>query len=130
MPDQPGHDQLAVGVDRRPRPHVADRRTAPFFSAGTFFCFAPTNDQISSHWTRVTGRCGRSRRGTSAHAAPSSTSSLTIVFFATPVMRTVARMQLPSTRAATTAVRFALFSLIHNYTICLSGHAIKTFLAG
>ena len=27
------------------------------------------------------------------------------MFFATPVMRTVARIELPSTRAATTAVR-------------------------
>ena len=36
-------------------------------------------------------------------AAASSTSSLTTVFFATPVMRTVARMLLPSQSAATTA---------------------------
>jgi len=34
-----------------------------------------------------------------------------MVFFATPVMRTVARMLLPSTNAATTRIRSAVLSL-------------------
>jgi hypothetical protein len=38
----------------------------------------------------------------SEHAAPSSTSSFDTVFLAMPVMRAVERIELPSTRAATT----------------------------
>src|ERR1700690_4633412 len=68
----------------------------------TFFCLAPTKDQISSTWTRLQERFTRVLFMYSEQAAPSSTSSFAIVFLATPVMRTVARIELPSTSAATT----------------------------
>src|SRR6266540_1564704 len=45
------------------------------------------------------------------HAHPRSASSLSTVFFATPVMRTVERIELPSTRAAITRTRFSVLSL-------------------
>jgi hypothetical protein len=48
------------------------------------------------------------RRWNEAHAAPRSASSLTIVFFATPVMRTVERIEFPSTSAAKTAICVSL----------------------
>jgi hypothetical protein len=44
-------------------------------------------------------------------AAPSSRISLLIVFLLTPVMRTVERIEQPSTRALTTATRLAVLSL-------------------
>jgi hypothetical protein len=49
--DVPAGDKLGFSVNRRPRPNVAP--AFAFFSAGTFLSFAPTKDQISSHWTRL-----------------------------------------------------------------------------
>ena len=62
-----------------PRPHVAP---LALLVSGTFFCFAPTNAQISSHWTRSqaghasTGPGGRSRRCPCRPGASSPCSSL------------------------------------------------------
>src|SRR3954467_8922739 len=61
----------------------------------------------------------------SAHAVPRSTSNLVIVFFATPVMRTVARMLLPSTSAATTAARFSVLRTFAILTIMLDRLGIR-----
>src|ERR1017187_2743617 len=71
-------------------------------AAGIFLSFGQANDQISSHCTRLAGRLTRPLSIYSEHAAPSSTRILAIVLLATPVMRTVERIELPSTRAATT----------------------------
>jgi hypothetical protein len=48
---------------------------------------------------------------------------LATVFFATPVMRTVERIELPSTRAATTAARFEVLS---TFAILTSPRKVKS----
>lgn len=65
--------------------------------------------------TRPLYRC-RSRSVRSWYSAqgwPRSARSLTIVFFAAPVMRTVARIELPSTRQPMIWARFSAESLFH-----------------
>src|SRR5687768_5848716 len=95
----------AVHVQTDPRPNL------PRSFAGTLASFAPTKLQISSHWTRFVFRLRMVLSMNSAQQAPRSTSSFTTVFFAAPVMRTVARMLFPSTNALTTDARFSLLSL-------------------
>src|SRR6185437_7299651 len=63
----------------------------------TCFCFAPTNDQISSHCTRLHGKLISVLFWYSAQAAPTSANSFNTVALAAPVMRHVALMELPST---------------------------------
>ena len=82
----------------------------------TLACLAPTKDQISSHCTLWHGKLTSDLLRYSEQAALSSTKSLATVFLATPVMRTVARIELPSTNAETTWICLALSSLfILNY---------------
>ena len=109
--DEPGRDQLRVGVDAPSTSTPSRRRLAPACRPGRS---CPSRRRTTkSHRTGGACRagCAASRPGSAVHAAPSSTSSLATVFFATPVMRTVARMRQPSTSAATTATRFAMLNL-------------------
>ena len=62
-------------------------------------------------------------------AVPRSTSSLMTVFFATPVMRTVLRIELPSTNAATTWARRCAFSLFIRTIILDRSRLCKQFSA-
>src|SRR5437667_6720657 len=76
-----------------------------FFSAFTFFAFAPTKHQISSHCIRRTLRFRTARLWYAAQAQPRSVSNLTIVFLATPVILDVERIEQPSTKQLTTRER-------------------------
>src|SRR4051812_44303112 len=58
----------------------------------------------------VQGRSRSARSWYSAHTWPRSTRSLVTVFFAAPVIRTVARMLLPSTREPMICARFSVDS--------------------
>jgi hypothetical protein len=50
-PNHPTDNELGIRFDRREGPHVtADPLSG--IAGVTFFCFAPTKDQISSTWTR------------------------------------------------------------------------------
>ncbi len=102
-------DELRVGVDSYPRPHVApsllglvrldvlaaSRRRTP-----------KSRPPVAAH---TTGRAS-SRSIWTEQAVPRSTKSFVTVFLATPVMRTVARMLLPSTRQAMTWRRFSVMT--------------------
>jgi hypothetical protein len=57
------------------------------------------------------GRLRKTPPWCSAQASPRSATSLTMVFLAAPVMRTVARMLFPSTRQTMICARFSLLSL-------------------
>ena len=66
--DQPGHDQLGVGVERRPRPRVASALDAALHGRATFFCLACGE----ATRFRRTGRAWPSRRAPSRHGRPRS----------------------------------------------------------
>jgi hypothetical protein len=55
---------------------------------------------------RWQGRFRRALSWNAAHASPASRSKLAIVFRDTPVIRETERQEFPSTKAATTWVRF------------------------
>src|ERR1700686_5457134 len=82
-----------------------------FFSGVTFLAFAPTYAHISSHWSRRTDTLRTCLSWKAMHAWPRSTRSFVTVFRATPVIREVERMLLPSTRAATTLTRSSCVSV-------------------
>jgi hypothetical protein len=58
-------------------------------------------------------------------AAPSSTRSFEMVFFETPVMRTMERMEHPSTMAVTTWARLASGSLFILLLLHSGKHCVK-----
>ena len=62
-----------------------------FISSVQFFSFAPTKDQISSHWMRLHGRLRNVLFWYSKQAFPKSQSSLSIVLRETPVIRAIKR---------------------------------------
>ncbi len=66
--------------------------------------------QISSHWTRRQVSPRSFSSWYSEHACPSSTNSLVTVLLAAPVMRTVARMLLPSTTSMEAEITLRLQS--------------------
>src|ERR1019366_3570097 len=96
---------MAVHVQTSPQPN------SPRCSSGTFRALALQKLQISSAWRRRQERSRSTRSWYSEQAAPRSTRSLVTVFLATPVRRTVARIELPSTRHLTTAVLWPVESL-------------------
>lgn len=65
---------MAVHVYTSPMPNM------PFRSSSTFFCFTPTNDQISSHCTFLQVKPCITRSWYGAHVAPTSANSLRTVF--------------------------------------------------
>ncbi len=69
------------------------------------------NAHISSHWMRSQGRFRSVRSWKSSQASPKATSRRVTVPLAIPVMRQVARIELPSTSALTTAARSVVLSL-------------------
>lgn len=64
----------------------------------------------------------------SEQAEPKSTRSLVTVFFATPVIRTVPRIELPSTKHRTTAARFSVLRTFAILTIIRDRSGIATVL--
>ena len=68
------------------------------------------NCQISSHSIVLHGRSRSVASWYSAQAAPRSTSSLVTVFFAAPVMRTVPRIDTPSTRQPMICARLSVLN--------------------
>ena len=120
--DQPRRHQLRVGVDRRPRPHIAVAELA-LSSVGQFFAFASDEGQISSHWIRLHGRL-RSVRPDSAHGRAEFAQQLhDRDARETPVTRAVARRLFPS-RGRDDATRSAVVSLFTvdtlHYDTCTS----------
>jgi hypothetical protein len=63
---------------------------------GTFFCLAPTKDQISSHWTRLAFTLRTCSSCSLAQNVPASTSSLKTVLIDTSATREIDRMDDPS----------------------------------
>jgi len=108
--DVPRRDQLRLGVDRDPSPHVAGFLGRPLRLLDVlllrvdelpdFVALQPPAVEVSvASWY-------------SAQTRPRSRISLRIVGFETPVMRAVARMLLPSTRTAMTRQRRSVDSLL------------------
>src|SRR5207253_626052 len=93
----------AVHVQVSPQPSA-------FLSGLAFLALAPTKFQISSHCKRRTRRLRTYLLWYPAQASARSRSRLVTVLRATPVMRDVERMLLPSTKAATTRVCCSLLS--------------------
>lgn len=90
---------MAVHVQTLPAPAFTCSRVR-------FLSLPYTNAQISSHWIRRTLRLRTYVSWYDAAAHPKSFSSFKTVCLATPVMRHVALIETPSTRAAITWPRF------------------------
>ena len=78
----------------------------------------PTNDQISSTFTRLAATLRSARSWYSVQAVPTLTSRRRTAPFDTPVIRTVERTEQPSTSAEITAIFFAMlitFGIIQVY---------------
>src|ERR1035441_7119122 len=100
-------EQMSLGAaSMATQVHALPMPSSSFRLVGMFLSLAPTKDQISSHCTRLAARLTRALSRYSEHAAPSSIRSFVTVFLATPVRRTVERMEHPSTSAETTSARF------------------------
>ena len=82
-----------------------------FFIAGTFFCFAQVNDQISSTWTRRAFTFRTFSSWKAAQALPASTSSLATVLIDTSATREIDRIDDPSQSIERIWTRFSMFSL-------------------
>src|SRR5437588_7881855 len=86
-----------------------------------FLALQPTNDQISSHSIRLDLRSRSAPPWYTSQAAPMSSSRRMTVSLSRPVIRQVARMELPSTSADTMAARSEVESLFTLPMVCLSG---------
>src|SRR5216683_3206765 len=82
----------------------------------TFFCFAPTKLQISSHWTRFASTPRTALSWWASAASPASHSSLSTVLIETSATRLIDRIDEPShsiERIWTRLVRGSLFMPDH-----------------
>ncbi len=110
LADQPRRHQLRVGADRGQGPHVAVAgRALELLRDVLLLRVAEAPDLVGLD--HLAGEVWSAPSWNSAQASPRSTSSLVIVFLAAPVIRTVARMLLPSTRQPMIWARFSVLSL-------------------
>ena len=89
---------------------MSTHRPSPFafFSGVTFFAFAPTKHQISSHCKRRTRTFFTCSLWNFSQAAPRSTSSFVTVLMETSAMRLQERRLFPSTSIPRMAARSAI----------------------
>src|SRR3989442_1392411 len=81
--------------------HTSPTPNAPFIDSGTFFAFAYTKAQISSHWIRRLLRFRSVSSWYFSQAAPMSSRSLVTVLMDTSARRLAARRLLPSANRPT-----------------------------
>src|SRR5262249_560276 len=96
---------------------------------GTFFAFAPTNDQISSHWTRFAFTLTTVRSWKAAQNVPASTSSFETVLIDTSATREIDRMDDPSQSMERIWTRFergSLFMPLLSELLCLVSSIVFT----
>ena len=110
LSDKPRRHQLrsasmAVKVHTSPQPN------SPSCSAGTFFALALQYAQTSSTSSLLQARSVNAPSWYSWHAWPRSTRRFATVFLAAPVIRTVDRIDMPSTRQPTICAHLAVDSL-------------------
>lgn len=106
IPDEPARDELRFRVNRDPSPHVASAGSRLAFGNIFLLRVAKTPNLVALD--SLTFQVARSRMIRSekrTQAQPSSTPSRVTVFLETPVMRTVDRIEFPSTRQAITRAR-------------------------
>ena len=96
LANQPRRDNLRIGVDGNPSPHIAPSLGFLFGRRNLFFRTTKRPNFINLN--SPTGQPAKHNVLHLAADSPISHSDRKTVFFATPVMRTVARTEVPSTK--------------------------------
>lgn len=107
--------QIAVNVQTSPTPN------SPLRSSGTFACLAQTDAPDLVGFDPLARQVAQDAVLECGAGGAEIDQELGDGVHATPVMRAAARRLLPSTKDATTAVRFSVLSTFAIMTICQSG---------